>query len=259
MLSQRQIRDVAGASESRADLWTHLIQEAGLERMAEVGVFRGELAVRLLRDCESVKTYYMVDPWRHLDDWNKPANTDDERFEKMLSDVERKTEFAAERRVILRGKTTEVIDGIPDGSLDFAYIDGDHTLRGITIDLNLLYPKVRDGGWIGGVDFSATIWQQVRCFEPTLVFPYAVYFAEAVDAPIMALPFDQFLIVKDTGSSFEFTDTIGTHGELSLAGQLAQGGPAPSGGRVRPGFQQRLRRIARKVRGPQGSQSAPGR
>ena len=33
---------------------------------------------------------------------------------------------------MLRGTTTEVIDRVPDRSVDFAYIDGDHTLRGIT-------------------------------------------------------------------------------------------------------------------------------
>ncbi|MEO0338135.1 MAG: riboflavin synthase, partial [Bacteroidota bacterium] len=46
-----------------------------------------------------------------------------------------KTNFAKEKRIILRGKTTEVINKIKDNSLDFVYIDGDHTLRGITIDL----------------------------------------------------------------------------------------------------------------------------
>ena len=29
---------------------------------------------------------------------------------------------------------------MPDGSLDFAYVDGDHTLRGITIDLVAFHP-----------------------------------------------------------------------------------------------------------------------
>ena len=52
--------------------------------------------------------------------------------------------------VILRGRTKEVIDQVPDNSLDFAYIDGDHTLRGITIDLMNVLPKIKEGGIIGG-------------------------------------------------------------------------------------------------------------
>ena len=245
MLNRQQIVERAAASGSRPDLWASLVGGSASASVAEIGVFRGDFAARLLADCDAISTYYMVDPWRHLEDWNKPANTDDERFEEMLREVREKTEFAADRRVILRGKTTEVIDEIPDGSLDFAYIDGDHTLRGITVDLIRVFPKVRDGGWIGGDDFSATIWQHKRNFEPTLVFPFAVHFAEAVDAPIIALPFDQFLIVKDSGSHFEFTDTTGTHGELSLAGQLDL---AAAGAAERPGQPAGKSRVRRSLR-----------
>jgi len=59
--------------------------------------------------------------------------------------------------VILRGKTAEVIDQITDGELDLAYIDADHTLKGIAIDLIRVYPKVRDGGFLGGDDFTTTL------------------------------------------------------------------------------------------------------
>lgn len=39
----------------------------------------------------------------------------------------------------------DAIDAVADGSLDFAYIDGDHTLRGITLDLLKTYSKVKEG------------------------------------------------------------------------------------------------------------------
>ena len=44
-------------------------------------------------------------------------------------------------RQILRGKTVDVIDQVPDRTRDFASIDGDRTLRGITIDLIWDYPR----------------------------------------------------------------------------------------------------------------------
>lgn len=124
------------------------------------------------------------------------------------------------QRVILRGRTTEVIDRIPDGSLDFAYVDGDHTLRGISIDLLRMYPKIRDGGWLGGDDFSPSIWQHDRSFEPTLVFPFAVYFAEAVGSRIYGLPYSQFLIEKRHDDAFEFVDLTGYYGRRDLLSQL---------------------------------------
>ena len=123
--------------------------------------------------------------------------------------------------MILRGKTTEVIDRISDGELDFAYIDGDHTLRGIAIDLIRVYPKLRPGGFLGGDDFTTTMWYHKLNFEPTLVFPFAVYFAEAVASPIYALPNYQFCLQKTDTPQFSFIDLTGQYNELSLRDQLA--------------------------------------
>lgn len=188
--------------------------------MAEVGVYRGDFAAKILAECNSLKKYYMIDPWKHLEDWNKPANKSDEVFEGFLSETRSKTNFAADKRIILRGKTTEVIEDIPDNSLDFAYIDGDHTLRGIAIDLIRVHPKVRVGGFIGGDDFSTTAWQHRTSFEPTLVFPFAVYFAEAVGTRMHALPHHQFLMEKTAARQFSFTDFTGRYTDLGLRGQF---------------------------------------
>ena len=108
------------------------------------------------------------------------------------------------------------------GCLDFVYIDGDHTLRAISIDLIKVYPKVRAGGWIGGDDFTHTVWQHGARFEPTLVFPFAVYFGEAVGARIFGLPHLQFLICKptETETSFEFVDLSESYPDTTLQGQF---------------------------------------
>jgi hypothetical protein len=123
--------------------------------------------------------------------------------------------------VILRGKTTEVIDQINDSELDLAYIDADHTLKGIAIDLIRVYPKVRVGGFLGGDDFTRSVWEHKTSFEPTLVFPFAVYFTEAVGATIYALPHAQFCIQKTTGTQFAFIDLTGQYDDVSLRGQFA--------------------------------------
>lgn len=162
----------------------------------------------------------MIDPWRHLADWNKPANHDDSLLGMFFNEAKAKTDFANAKRVILRGKTTEVIDQIADGELDLAYIDADHTLKGIAIDLILLYPKVRAGGFIGGDDFSRSMWQHSTDFEPTLVFPFAVYFAEAVGATIYALPYSQFCLQKSADAQFSFVDLTGQYDDVGLRSQF---------------------------------------
>jgi hypothetical protein len=214
------IKQCVNQASSRIDLWSSFIQSIKVKSMAEIGVFRGDFASQILERPNSIIKYYMIDPWRHLDDWNKPANRDDDTFERFLTETKEKTDFASEKRFVLRGKTSEVIDEISDGELDFCYIDGDHTLKGIAIDLIRVFPKIRAGGYIGGDDFHPTIWQHGSRFEPTLVFPFAVYFAEAVGAHIYALPKAQFLIEKSSAKSYAFFDLTERYHDISLINQV---------------------------------------
>jgi len=222
-VTERTLREWSDALPNRVELWTRFVAESQAASIAEIGVYRGQFAAKLLDGCPGIATYYMIDPWRHLDDWNKPANKSDDVFEGFYREAMERTSEHEAKRVVLRGTTTEVLDEIPDGSLDFAYVDGDHTLRGITIDLIRVFPKVKDGGWIGGDDFSPSIWQHSAEFEPTLVFPLAVHFAEAVGARIYGLPFKQFLIEKAASSGHAFVDLTGNYGDLELRPQMRRG------------------------------------
>jgi hypothetical protein len=213
-------------SLTREQFWIEFIRSTEVRHMAEVGVYRGDFAAEILRHCENLSRYYMIDPWRHLDDWNKPANHGDSVLSEFFQETKAKTDFAAAQRIILRGKTTEVIGQITDGDLDLAYIDADHTLKGIAIDLIRAYPKVRAGGFIGGDDFTRSVWEHKTSFEPTLVFPYAVYFAEAVGATIYALPYSQFclqkpLLQQNDRPQFAFVDLTGEYDDIGLRNQFA--------------------------------------
>lgn len=201
---------------SRLDLLSHIILTAKAQEVAEIGVWKGEFASYILSSCKGVRKYYLIDPWKKLDDWNKPFNVESEMFSNIYDEAMDKLSFAMDRTVTLRGKTNEVIKDIPNNSLDIAYIDGDHTLKGITIDLINVLPKIKDNGLIVGDDFTETIWQHDRQFEPTLVCPFSVYFAEAHNLPIAALPYNQFIIQKSPHLHFSFTDITGKYKQLSL-------------------------------------------
>jgi Methyltransferase domain len=215
-LSESDIARLIAGSPSRFDLWLRLLHSSPMECAAEIGVWKGDFAKVILSNFSNLTKYYMIDPWAHLPDWNKPFNVDDRTFEDVYAEALLKTDFASSRRIVLRGRTNAVIDEIPDQSLDFAYIDGDHTLRGITIDLTQVLPKIKDGGLIGGDDFVNKPWQHGRAHEPTLVYPFAVYFAEAMRLPFVALPHKQFLIQKAADAGFSFVDVVGTYSDLSL-------------------------------------------
>jgi hypothetical protein len=219
--TEQLLLDCTSGPGSRIDLWVDFIHRAQVRKMVEIGVYRGDFAAALLGRCAGIAKYYMIDPWKHLDNWNKPANQHDTIFEGFFQETRSKTDFAAPRRVILRGKTIDVVDEIADRELDFAYVDGDHTLRGITIDLMRIYPKVKSGGFIGGDDFTTSVWEHKTSFEPTLVFPYAVYFAEAVGATIYSLPYSQFCLQKTETTDFSFVDLARQYGNVGLQSQFA--------------------------------------
>jgi len=220
-MNTRQLIDACvPVARDRFEFWINFINTLGVRNAVEIGVFRGDFAEQILRNCECLEKYYMLDPWRNLEAWDKPANTNNEIFEQLMQRSLEKTAFASDKRVVLRGKTTEVIDAIPDGSLDFAYIDGDHTLKGITIDLIRAFPKVKTNGFIGGDDFCAGKLQHFPEHEPTLIFPFAIYFAEAVAARIYTLPYDQFLIEKTTDGIFELIDLAGIAANTGIKEQM---------------------------------------
>jgi len=59
-------------------------------------------------------------------------------------------------------------------------------------------------------------WQHGSAYEPTLVCPFAVYFAEAMRLPFVALPHKQFPTKKAADTSFSFVDLTGTYSDLSF-------------------------------------------
>ena len=207
-------------SENRMNLWNEFITINDIHHIAEIGVFKGEFAEFVLSSNEKIKSYYMIDPWRNLSNWNKPLNKSNLEFNIIYQEALVRTETWSKKRNILRGKSSDVMNKIGDDVLDFVYIDADHTLRGIMIDLIKSWPKVKNDGFIAGDDFCNSIWQHEGDFEPTLVFPVAIYFAEAMDVKIYALPHNQFLIDKKK-KGFEFINLSQyNYDEESLLSQL---------------------------------------
>ncbi|MGH3988892.1 MAG: class I SAM-dependent methyltransferase [Actinomycetes bacterium] len=248
-MNAETLRALARAHPDRLGLWIAFLNETSARSVAEIGVYRGVFAAEVLDGCPNIEAYYMVDPWQHLDEWNKPANATDEKFDLIYQQAMDRTQEHVHKRIVLRGRTVDVLDQVPDGELDFAYVDGDHTLRGITVDLVRAYPKIRHGGFLGGDDFARSIWHHGERFEPTLVFPFAVYFAEAVGTRIYALPQRQFLIEKSDENRFEFVDLTGRYEQIDLLSQMQgwRNGPSAAGSRGSPrtAVSRRIRKLLR--------------
>lgn len=94
-----------------------------------------------------MKKLYLIDPYSPYYESGKLVNISDvfPKTKKRLKKFEEKIEF-------IRKKSSEAIDDVSD-NLDFVYIDGNHAYEFVKKDIEYYYPKVREGGIIGGHDF----------------------------------------------------------------------------------------------------------
>lgn len=126
----------------------------------EVGVFAGELSKRLLSREDVL--LYMVDSWTTHDD-GEYAKSDDfhakltqEQQDGFYELTKKVTEFAGERANIIRKDSVKAAKKFEDESLDFVFIDADHSYEGCKKDLEAWWPKVKKGGLFSGHDYENT-------------------------------------------------------------------------------------------------------
>ena len=121
----------------------------------EVGVYRGQHAREMLTDLD-IKKLYLVDPWQKYDEYKekKLGNQLEEAYydsKKLLK------EFDDGRVVWLKGFSVDIVKQIKDNSLDFCYIDANHSYEFFKKDLEVWLPKIKQGGYIGGHDFDSNV------------------------------------------------------------------------------------------------------
>lgn len=193
----------------RRDFWVELMNHSTAREVAEVGVWKGAFANFLLENVPSIKTYLAIDPYQHLSNWNKPFNVSDPEFEKIRNDAGTRLAPHSLKVQFVRKSFAQAAVAINDHSLDFIYIDSDHTLRGIAIDLDVAGKKVKPGAVIGGDDLTKTIFPHGTRYSPSFVFPYVLYWAEMRNFPVITLPHRQWLVIADPALGFSWSDFDG--------------------------------------------------
>lgn len=164
-----------------------LLAALGATRGAEIGVWRGKWSARICADNPSLDML-CVDLWATYQGYADARNNVD-----ALADAYAmaKQALAPYRATMIRKTSTDAAHDVPDGSLDFVYIDGNHTEPFVKMDLEAWAPKVRSGGIVSGHDY---IWRKEK---PYIQVKTAVdrYVADHQIAPL-------FVFAADTVPSF---------------------------------------------------------
>ena len=131
----------------RTDL-AMILEQLGMTRGAEVGVQRGGFAKNNLKKWRKNKEYWVIDLWRFQKNYVDLANVNDvEQETNMQKTLELLRPFQ-DQLVVCRNYSTVCATRIPDGHLDFVYVDARHDRKGVYEDLVAYWPKIRKGGTV---------------------------------------------------------------------------------------------------------------
>lgn len=120
---------------------------------AEIGVWKGDYSAQILEYARP-KTLHLIDPWALREDpaydtayYGAARAADMEAIHQGV--LERfSTEIDTGQVIVHRAPSASAMANLPDGSLDFVYVDGDHAFGAVRQDLALSFMKVRSGGFI---------------------------------------------------------------------------------------------------------------
>ena len=126
---------------------------------AEVGVFEGECALGLLEGLPDLKQLICVDLWRFDQEFYdampvKGGHILNANWNKVIAKFYSNVVKPHRKRVApLRMPSLKAAELISDESLDFAFIDANHSPPFVGDDIGAWLPKVKIGGTIAGHDY----------------------------------------------------------------------------------------------------------
>lgn len=134
---------------TRADL-AGVFASCGFRVGAEIGVERGRFS-KVLCKANPGLTLLCVDPWEAYPGYRDHVGQD--RLEGFYEETRaRLRPFGC---IIRRAFSLEAAEDVADGSLDFVYLDANHSRPHVEADIEAWVPKVRVGGVVAGHDYCA--------------------------------------------------------------------------------------------------------
>lgn len=116
---------------------------------AEIGVEQGEYSEVLCQAIPGVRLL-CVDAWRAYPGYRD--HVDQRKLDRFFEETTaRLAPYSG--ATLVRKFSLDAVTDVPDGSLDFVYIDGNHSFQACTNDIAEWSKKVRPGGIIAGHDY----------------------------------------------------------------------------------------------------------
>ena len=148
-------------------------KEMGYKVGAEIGVFKGEFTIKF---CKVGLKMYAIDPWLSYCGSGRTLRSQ-ERQDFLFGHATRLL-GRYDNCTIIRKTSMDAVKDFKNGSLDFVYIDADHSFKHIAQDICEWTKKVRKGGVVSGHDYHCTVPEarNVVCHVKEVVNAYVSVF-----------------------------------------------------------------------------------
>lgn len=159
-----------GIKPRREDFIAHLANKFNWTMGCELGIWKGRTFLHLLKNCPHL-TVIGVDLWAPQPDNTGPENYIHWNHEQHEQIVRQASSSFGDRAIIYKMYTHEAVKKVKPGTLDFIFIDADHSSQAVRTDLLDWIPKLKSTGMIIGHDIN---WVSVKCVVDEIVPGYKV-------------------------------------------------------------------------------------
>ncbi|MEY2924116.1 MAG: Synechococcus phage [Bacteroidota bacterium] len=118
----------------------------------EIGVCNGFTTEYLVKNILNIKTLYAVDNYPIYIDWNGTRLTEERQEESKRRCAKKLSQYS--NITLVYKSSTEFAKSLDNDSLDFIFIDGDHSYKGVIEDIKNYWPKVKNNGVFAGHDIN---------------------------------------------------------------------------------------------------------
>lgn len=132
--------------KGRAKFLNEMIWKNNFKIGAEIGTGNGILAKQLLIANPNL-CLVQVGYYPRI---NEMENTSYKVRKKWLEVMN----FYSDRVIVIEKPSNQAVKQIKDGSLDFVFIDANHSYKSVLEDIQIWYPKVRKDGMVSGHDYD---------------------------------------------------------------------------------------------------------
>jgi predicted O-methyltransferase YrrM len=128
---------------------------------AEIGIAFGLNIMYMIDRCPNIKKYYAVDPHEGYQDWGPNVPHGNMQHDMMVRVGQKFLENldAYDKKDLiefLKKTSNDAKDLIPDNSIDFMFIDANHSTEYVRQDCHNYYSKMKKGGIFAGHDAEST-------------------------------------------------------------------------------------------------------